>query len=135
MDFKHFRVIGYGLIPDSAGHGKHRGGLGFFRRFEILADDVNFAIYADRFRLAPYGLFGGTDGRSGRAEILRGNEVITVSSKDGMLLRKGDVLTIYTAGGGGYGNPAERSRKDVESDLAHGYLTAKTAQSVYGIGG
>ncbi|MGE3844697.1 MAG: hydantoinase B/oxoprolinase family protein [Vicinamibacterales bacterium] len=135
MDFKHFRVIGYGLIPDSAGHGKHRGGLGFFRRFEILADGVNFAIYADRFRLAPYGLFGGTDGRKGRAEILRGDKVITVNSKDGMLLRKGDILTIYTAGGGGYGNPAERRRKDVENDLLHGYLTPEAARTVYGLGG
>src|SRR5690606_8998677 len=28
MDFDHFRIVGYGLIPDSAGSGRHRGGLG-----------------------------------------------------------------------------------------------------------
>src|SRR5690606_22193162 len=89
MDFGHFRITAYELIPDSCGHGRQRGGLGFLRRFEILADDVNFAIYADRFRIAPYGLFGGTDGRCGRAEVLRDGKVIRLSSKDAMILRKG----------------------------------------------
>lgn len=132
MDFDHFRIVGYGLLPDSCGHGKHRGGLGFYRSFEILRDQVNFAIYADRFRIAPYGLFGGTDGRSGRAELLRNGEVIRIRSKDGMLLRKGDILTIYTAGGGGYGDPRQRSEADVRNDVLNGYLSENVAREVYG---
>ena len=48
------------LIPNSGGAGKYRGGLGFQRRYHILADNVTFATYSDRFRLAPQGLFGGT---------------------------------------------------------------------------
>ncbi|MBS0242977.1 MAG: hydantoinase B/oxoprolinase family protein, partial [Proteobacteria bacterium] len=43
MDFDHFRMIAYELIPDSFGHGRHRGGMGLKRSFEILKDDVNFA--------------------------------------------------------------------------------------------
>ena len=135
MDFDHFRVCGYGLIPDSCGHGKQRGGLGFFRSFEILKDDVNFAVYADRFRIAPYGLFGGTDAQTGRGEILRDGEIIPFHSKDGKILRKGDILTIYTAGGAGYGNPAERSAAEVRRDVEQGFLTAATARSVYGFEG
>lgn len=133
MDFEHFRIVGYGLIPDSCGHGQHRGGLGFYRRFEILSDNVNFAMYADRFRIAPYGLFGGTDGRTGHGDVLRGGQHIALKSKDGMTLRKGDILTIYTAGGGGYGSPAKRRRDEVVHDVKHGYLTAETALAVYGI--
>ncbi len=132
MDFSHFRIIGYGLIPDSCGHGKQRGGLGFFRRFEILENDVNFAIYADRFTLSPYGLFGGTDAQTGRGEVLRNNQVIPIKSKDGMTLQKGDILTIYTAGGGGYGLPSERSVQDIKHDLEQGYLTAPVAKASYG---
>lgn len=132
MDFEHFRIVGYGLVPDSCGHGKHRGGLGFFRRFEILSDDVNFAMYADRFRIAPYGLFGGTNGQPGRGEVLRGNQIIRLKSKDGMILRKGDILTIYTAGGGGYGSPRERSRADIAHDVEQGFLSADSARAVYG---
>jgi len=133
MDFQHFRVVGYGLTPDSCGHGRHRGGLGFFRRFEILEDDVNFAIYADRFRIAPYGLFGGSDAQPGRAELLRDGKIIRVKSKDGMLLRKGDILTIFTAGGAGYGDPRERNRAEIEYDIRNGYLTKQAARAAYGV--
>src|SRR5262249_43911694 len=48
MDFDHFRVIGYGLLRDTGGAGKYRGGLGLFRRFLILKDGANFATYTDR---------------------------------------------------------------------------------------
>lgn len=133
MEFDHFRILGYGLLPDSCGHGRRRGGLGFFRRFEILKDDVNFAIYADRFRLAPYGLRGGSDGSLGRAEVLRDGKVIAVRSKDEMMLRKGDVLTLYTSGGGGYGDPAEREPERVRDDIAQGVISAETAAKVYGV--
>ena len=135
MDFEHFRVIGYGLTPDSCGHGKHRGGLGFFRRFEILADGVNFAMYADRFRIAPYGLFGGSDGMTGRCEVLREGRVIHIKSKASAILCKGDILTIHTAGGGGYGPISERSPAAVAHDVRQGYLSEATAAVVYGTTG
>jgi len=131
MDFDHFRIIGYGLLPDSCGHGRQRGGLGFFRRFEVLKDGVNFAIYADRMRLAPYGLFGGTDGQRARCEVVRDGEFIVLPSKGRMDLRKGDVLTLYTAGGAGYGPVSERDPKAVENDVRQGYLSAETAKTSY----
>lgn len=132
MDFDHFRIVGYGLIPDSAGHGTHRGGLGFYRSFEILKDDVNFAMYADRFRVAPYGLFGGTDGTPGSGEILRDGKKMPLKSKDSQILRKGDIVTIYTAGGGGYGPVNERKREDIDYDIRHGYVSPQAARAVYG---
>ena len=133
MDFSHFRIIGYGLIPDSCGHGKQRGGLGFFRRFEILEDNVNFAIYADRFVIPPYGLFGGTDGKPGHAQVQRDGKTITIRSKDGMQLRKGDILTIYTAGGGGYGPAKERPLEKVKHDVRQGFISQQVAQAAYGL--
>jgi N-methylhydantoinase B len=131
MDFDHFRIIGYGLLPDSCGHGKQRGGLGFFRRFEILKDGVNLALYADRMRLAPYGLFGGTDAQRARCEVERDGEVIMLPSKGRMDLRKGDVLTLYTAGGAGYGPASERSPKAVEEDIRQGFLSTRAAEAFY----
>jgi len=132
MDFDHFRIVGYGLREDSCGHGRHRGGLGFYRQFEILKDDVNFAMYADRFVLAPYGLFGGTDGEPGSAHILRDGKVIPLKSKDARVLKKGDILTINTAGGGGYGPVHERKQEDIEHDIRHGYVSEASAKAVYG---
>jgi N-methylhydantoinase B len=131
MDFDHFRIVEYGLLGDSSGHGKLRGGLGIVHSYEILKDDVNFAIYADRFRIAPYGLFGGSDGSRGSCEVHRNGEVIPVRSKDGMMLQKGDVLKIYTSGGAGYGHAAERDADLVRRDVAQGNLSDKTARAAY----
>jgi N-methylhydantoinase B len=132
MDFDHFRIIGYGLIPDSMGHGRQRGGLGLWRRFLILADDTNFATYMDRVRFRPYGLFGGTDAQCTRCEIVRDDRIIKVKSKDKVDLRNGDILTLYTAGGAGYGPPAERDSALIARDIAQGYVSAEVAQRVYG---
>ncbi len=134
MDFDHFRIVEYGLVPDSCGHGRQRGGLGLIRRFLILKDGTNFATYQDRVRLRPYGLFGGTDGERTRTEVLRDGKVITLKSKDRIDLRKGDILTLVTAGGGGYGSPAERDPRLVERDVREGYLSAGIARRFYGVG-
>lgn len=131
MDFDHFRVVGYGLLPDTGGPGRHRGGLGFYRRFAILKDS-NFATYTDRMRLAPYGLFGGSDGSRTRIEIERDGKVIRVKSKDRVDLRQGDVLTLFTSGGGGYGPARERDRSLVDHDVEQGYVTPEAAKSLYG---
>ena len=131
MDFDHFRIIGYGLVPDSCGHGSHRGGLALFRSYEILKDEVNLALYADRFRIPPYGIFGGTDGERGRCEVLRLGKTINLKSKDGMMLKKGDILSIYTAGGGGYGSAKERPMQLVIDDLHQGILSPGNASKHY----
>jgi N-methylhydantoinase B len=132
MDFEHFRVIGYGLLPDTGGPGKFRGGLGLFRRFLILKDGTNFATYTDRVRLAPYGLFGGGDGSRTRIEIERNGQVIKVKSKDRVDLEAGDILTLYSSGGGGYGPASERDPGLVAHDLAEGFVSSAAAAQSYG---
>ncbi len=83
-------------------------------------------------RLAPYGLFGGTDGERARFEVLRDGKVITLPSKSRMDLRKGDILTLYTAGGAGYGPPSQRDPRLVREVVRQGYLTPATAAACYG---
>jgi N-methylhydantoinase B len=132
MDFDHFRVVGYGLVPDSGGAGRRRGGLGLWRSFEILKDGTNFACYSDRARIAPWGLFGGEEGGRTRIELMRGGEVIPLNTKTKMELMRGDVLTIYTAGGGGYGPPSEREGRRIAEDIRNGFVSCETAQVAYG---
>ena len=131
MEHDYFRVVDYTLLPGSAGAGRSRGGLGFTRAYEITRDGVIFAIYADRFRIAPAGLFGGHDGARGYCNILRDGDIIPVSSKAGMTLRRGDLLAIHTGGGGGYGNPSERPRSAIERDLAEGLATRESIARDY----
>jgi len=135
MDFEHFRIIGYGLLPDTGGAGKHRGGLGLFRRFLILKDGTNFATYTDRVRRAPYGLFGGSDGSCTRIEIERDGKVIKVKSKDRVDLKAGDILTLYSSGGGGYGAAGQRDPRRVAEDVMEGYVSPIAAAQLYGWNG
>ncbi|MGE0726036.1 MAG: hydantoinase B/oxoprolinase family protein, partial [Alphaproteobacteria bacterium] len=126
-----FRIHSYELAPDSFGHGAHRGGAGFYRRYEILRDGVTFSMYADHFRHPPEGFRGGSPGACGHARIIRGEQTIELTSKGAHPLRKGDIVELLLGGGGGYGAPADRDHGDVERDLADGLLRPETARRIY----
>ena len=122
MSYDFFRVVDYSLRPGSGGDGHHRGGLGFQRVYEILADDVSFATYADRFTHAPQGLFGGQPGACAETFVERGDERIALRSKQSFALRRGDRLVMRTGGGAGYGPPSERSGMARERDRLDGVI-------------
>lgn len=122
MAYPFFRVRDYSLVAGSGGDGRHRGGLGFQRVYEITADDVTFAAYGDRFDLAPEGLFGGEPGMKANAWVERDGERIELPSKTSFEMRRGDRLVVRTGGGAGYGPPAERRRADRERDRIDGYV-------------
>lgn len=115
-DYDFFRIEAYRLLPGTGGAGRHRGGNGSLRRYRILTDGVRLSIYADRFRVAAEGLAGGEPGALGGCVVLRGAERIAVRSKDELVLRAGDVIEMWTGGGGGYGPPPERSPALREAD-------------------
>jgi N-methylhydantoinase B len=127
MEYDFFRVAEYALVADSGGAGKRRGGLGIRRVYDILKDDVSFATYGDRFRIAPEGLFGGAEGLRARSWIERDGQVIELPSKCSFALKKGDRLVLETGGGAGYGVPAERATADLERDIALGFVTGEGA--------
>jgi len=131
-EFDMFRVVRYALVPDSFGHGAQRGGVGFVREYEVLADDVQFAIYSDRFRIAPEGLFSGTSGMTGRCEIIRNGNVIPLKSKDHLSLEVGDRVRFTLGGGAGYGDPKLRRHELIEKDIADDVLSIDLAHRVYG---
>ncbi|MFC3229752.1 hydantoinase B/oxoprolinase family protein [Marinibaculum pumilum] len=121
MTYPFFRVAEYALVPGSAGSGRHRGGLGFRRTYEILDEEVTFATYGDRFRLPPEGLFGGAPGACAQTLVERGNERIPLASKQSFALRAGDRLVMTTGGGAGYGPPQDRPPALAEADRADGF--------------
>ncbi len=115
----------YGLVPDSGGAGRTRGGLGLVREFRLDAPTGRFVANLDRFEIPPYGLAGGDAGRAGRLTLRRadGDEVTLSSKVRGVEMNRGDSIRLETAGGGGYGDPADRSEDAVIADLAGGYVT------------
>ncbi len=109
------------LRRDSGGEGTWRGGLGLIREYEMLDGEVSFSHRGERHFSAAAGLAGGGEGARARSVIHRaggGEEVIP--SKIATTLHPGDRLTVETAGGGGYGDPARRPPDRVAADIADG---------------
>ena len=116
----------YGLVPNSGGEGKSRGGLGLVREFRLDAPEGTFAANLDRFKIAPYGLEGGEPGRVGQLILRRAGsdtEENLASKVAGLNMKTGDIIRLETAGGGGHGNPKDRSKSDISDDLLEGYTT------------
>lgn len=124
MAYPFFRVRDYSLVAGSGGEGRHRGGLGFQRIYEITADNVTFAAYGDRFDIAPEGLFGGAPGGKAEVWIERAGEKVELPSKTSMPLLRGDLLVVRTGGGAGYGPAGDRDARHTARDLTDGYILA-----------
>lgn len=128
LDYAFFRLRAWTLRTDSGGAGRHRGGLGYERVYEVLEPGSTLTLYADRFRLAPAGLFGGHEGMRASCRVERNGRIIDVASKGMMPLEVGDVVTIRTGGGAGYGVPGERDPDLVDDDVGEGYVSAMNAR-------
>ena len=126
-----YRVDWVRLRADSGGAGKHRGGLGIEKCYTMLGPaDVTAII--ERTKCPPWGLDGGREGETGRIEIHRaGADCSEVLIKGSASLAVGDRALLFSGGGGGHGNPAERSTDSVAEDVRKGYVSRRAALKDY----
>jgi 5-oxoprolinase (ATP-hydrolysing) len=115
------------LITDSGGAGMHRGGLGQRMRFRKLYDDglpVLMQVVPHGQATPMVGLQGGREGR-GVGLYVRGAQVSDHSGISQLVTLRGpdDVITVETAGGSGFGDPAARAAALIRRDLQDGYVT------------
>jgi len=97
--------VEFGLRKNSGGKGKWRGGEGIVRSWRLTTDKAQVTVMADRHQQPPWGLKGGKPGKRGETILQRANgEVENLGSKKSFEMRRGDILTIKTPGGGGYGH-------------------------------
>jgi 5-oxoprolinase (ATP-hydrolysing)/N-methylhydantoinase A len=123
----------YGLVTDSGGAGRYRGGLAIERSWRVLKPDTSVYVRSDRQVHRPYGIAGGGDGAHSSNTIVRADG--TVEQMPPMFvatLQPGDVFHHRMPGGGGYGDPADRDPKAVEADVRDGKVSAAAAREVYG---
>jgi N-methylhydantoinase B len=92
------RVDSYELRYGSGGGGEHPGGDGLTRSIRVL-EPATMSLLTDRRRHQPAGREGGRPGAAGR-NLLNGREL---PSKVTLELESGDVVTVETPGGGGWG--------------------------------
>jgi 5-oxoprolinase (ATP-hydrolysing) len=100
------RVHEFSIRRGSGGAGEHRGGDGIVRRIEFL-NPLNVSLLTERRGpFPPFGLNGGQPGSLGRNTLTKAGSVETVDlgGKAQITVQPGDVLTIETPGGGGFGH-------------------------------
>jgi N-methylhydantoinase B len=100
------RVLGYAVRRGSGGAGRWRGGDGICRQILALAD-AQVTLLTERRQTAPYGLSGGQPGQTGRNMLIRRGEEVLLPGKGTFEIRSGDILSICTPGGGGFGSMIE----------------------------
>lgn len=132
------------LRPDSAGAGKHRGGLGARLQIRFLGE-AELSMETARTREGSPGVNGG-----GRSPVQRlskigdsGNrETIGGWTEDGQWKKcllaayrfaPGERFVFESTGGGGWGNPLERDVTKVLDDVLDEYISIETARELYGV--
>jgi N-methylhydantoinase B len=96
------RVLRYEVRRGSGGAGKFRGGDGIRRDLQTLVE-AQVTLLSERRRIPPYGLEGGEPGQPGQNVLIREGKEILLPGKGSFELKAGDVLSLRTPGGGGYG--------------------------------
>lgn len=116
----------WALRPDSGGAGKHRGGLGAIYEIELLEEEAQVFLFGERGTAPPPGVLGGQPAARNRFLYPDGEDVAEpalVSKLNGLKIRRGQRLRLETPGGGGWGDPTERSEAAVARDQTLGYVT------------
>ena len=129
------RLRRFELVRDSGGAGRFRGGLGFVREYEFLNPEGRFSLRSTKHVVAPKGVEGGGNGRTGKGLLNPGStEEREIPSRcSDIAVRQADVFRLETPGGGGLGEPLERDAEAVVRDVKNGYVSPEYALDVYGV--
>ncbi|MGE0798704.1 MAG: hydantoinase B/oxoprolinase family protein [Lautropia sp.] len=132
-------VVRYGMVRDSGGAGRSRGGLAYVREFRLLAEQAVFTTRADRRDHPPYGLAGGMPGTGSVNELLSaqggtpGTRALPTMPMEALAWRRGDVFRHVSAGGGGFGDPLLRDPQAVLEDVLDDKVGIEAARRLYGV--
>ena len=96
------RIRRYEIRSDSGGRGKNRGGNGVTREYEFLAP-ARIALLTERRARGPWGLNGGLSGSPGFNRLITSEGEYDLAAKVVKDVNEGDILSITTPGGGGWG--------------------------------
>lgn len=128
----------YGLVPDSGGAGRFRGGCATQWEVEPLDHDMTVISFGEG-RKYPAGGANGAVSRCeslklGRIELKEGEQVAEVMRKNAILtISPGQRVATINPGGGGWGDPLQRPLDMVLNDVRNGYVSPEAALQEYGV--
>jgi N-methylhydantoinase B len=124
----------YELLPDTGGAGLHRGGHAIGLDFEIMKpESIVTARGLERMSFQPWGLTGGKVGSLGTIVLNPDGDNQQISKISVLNPDKGDIVSMRSPGGGGWGNPLDRSPELVVQEVADGLLSVRQAAEQYGV--
>ena len=128
-------MLRYGLAPDSAGPGLHRGGLATEMTFQAFSPNTRVtARNRDRTRFTGWGIAGGRAGGASRFILNPGtNREVDLGNTDILTIGPGDAIHVACGGAGGWGDPLEREPAAVLLDWRRGWVTTDHARDAYGV--
>ena len=132
----HF-LLKHEYLPDSAGAGRWRGGLGVETQFVMNGENVTGVAFGDGVEeeARAFGFFGGKPG-SRNAITLQYPDGTQRCAKTKEIIRgvpAGTVFCQVAGGGGGYGDPRERPAELVLADVRNGMVSIDAARKDYGV--
>ncbi|XP_051522695.1 5-oxoprolinase isoform X1 [Myxocyprinus asiaticus] len=100
----------FSLRPGSGGGGLYHGGDGVIRKL-LFRRPVVLSVLTERRSTRPYGLQGGENGAPGLNLLHKTDgRVLNLGAKNTISLDPGDMFSLFTPGGGGYGCVDEQDR-------------------------
>jgi N-methylhydantoinase B len=134
-ELKHpLRVESLGLVPDSAGAGRHRGAPAQQVTYTPLENDVTVIIPCDGQVAPPRGVLGGQDGTPGETWLIGANgDETKLPNLVNMAVQKGQTIRGRDSSGAGYGDPVARDPARVLRDVLEGWESRDKAAAAYGV--
>jgi N-methylhydantoinase B len=123
------------ISQDSAGDGYWRGCPGIRHSYRLQYGDGVVGVFGDRGHHAPWGVQGGHGADPQTVFVNRGTprERILGMFVSDIPVSAGDVVEVWSAGGGGYGDPLDRAPERVLADVQSGIISPARAKEVYGV--
>jgi len=121
-------------LEDGIGHGKFRGGFGMRKDYRILSDEANMICSINRIKYPPWGVERGQNGSPNHIVVIRdGRNIWDGGRASNFIIKKGDIVSIRSGGGGGWGNSFERDPKLVYEDWRNELISGEVASEIYGV--
>jgi N-methylhydantoinase B len=117
-----------------SGAGRHRGGRGCIRDYRAMVDEITLTATFGRHKYRPWGAEGGQPGSPNGVRVFHADGREEVFGKCARYtLKKGEVASLVTGTGGGWGDPLERPVEEVVEDVKDGYVSPEQAERGYGV--
>lgn len=129
------RIERYGLVPDTGGPGRNRGGLSLTREHRLTQGDAILSVRSDKRNFPPHGPFGGQPGAPSWNIVNPDGErrVLPVLMTEVAELAAGDLYQHIMSSGGGFGDPLDRDSARLIEDVRDEKVSVAHARKAYGV--